>query len=247
MDNRIVVRLTSGERHELDAKWPQSAGQRVIGPRAVEIVKFYFRRNDPSCNFRRAKGGADLIVVSAKNEPELTIEVKGTGAKHLAPNQIKVSSEESKRVLVEKLIPIYRITDVFGDSPNIYVLIHGRDFSLKHEARWAFVLAKNNPSRSLDDQAKRNDILRTGKESKYDALRTWLQKDRSTTVMLLFREAKQLLGFPLPLSATKHQAYWANQRDTQNRPWARAWTDAGYIVDGLRLGTDGWVRFRRQS
>lgn len=149
-------------------------------------------------------------------------------------------------MLVEKLIPMYRVTDVFGESPVIHVLIHGKDFSLKHEARWAFVLVKTNPSRTMGGLATRKGVLRPAKESKYDSLRTWLQTDPSPKVTLLFREAKQLLGFSLPVSAAKHQAYWANQRNTQNRPWAKAWTDAGYRVDGLRLGDDGWVRFRRQ-
>jgi len=51
---------------------------------------------------------------------------------------LKVSGQGSHRLLVEKQVPVYRVTDVSGKSPSIYVLIHKRDFELEAEPRWTF-------------------------------------------------------------------------------------------------------------
>jgi len=84
------------------------------------------------------------------------------------------------------------------------------------------------------------------KRSKYDTLRDFLKKRSETEVTLLFSQAPEILGFALPASATKYQAFWANQSNTTVRPWAKAWQDAGFRVESYRLGEkDGWVRFKR--
>jgi hypothetical protein len=68
----------------------------------------------------------------------MIIEVKGTKSADIAWQQLKVSSQHSRDLLAEKGAPVYRVTGVFEQSPSIYVLVHGLDFSLVHEPRWMF-------------------------------------------------------------------------------------------------------------
>src|SRR6266496_146750 len=121
----IPVQLTHDELELLEKRWPKSKGNGSIEGRAVEIVQLYFGRKDPQCAFELPERGADLhVVLSGQGEP-LTIEVKGTVSRGLAWNQIKVSSANSWRLLTEKSMPVYRVSDVFGTSPTIFVLLHG--------------------------------------------------------------------------------------------------------------------------
>jgi len=90
--------------------------------------------------------------------------------------------------------------------------------------------------------------LRRSQASKYDALRQYLEGECGDKVTLSFNAANNILGCPLPASAHRHQAFWANQTDTSRRPWAKAWQEAGYEVESYRLSEkDGWVRFRRRK
>jgi hypothetical protein len=191
-----------------------------------------------------------MKVVLCDGSPPLLIEIKGTASPGVAWQQLKVSSEHSHRLLVEIGIPVYRVSEVFSQSPSIYVLFHGTDFLLEPEARWTFrpAAAKAVPhARSTSTNA----TLRPAAESvgsKYDPLRQHLQGRDEDRVTLSFKQAAEILGFPLPGSAYKHRAFWANQGDTANRPWARAWQTAGYEVETVRQSAaDGWVRFRRQT
>lgn len=82
--------------------------------------------------------------------------------------------------------------------------------------------------------------------SKYEQLRYYLEKQKTSEVTLKLDAAHELIGFRFPASAYMYQAYWANQTDTSNRPWARAWQQAGYRVDGYSLKKNGgWVRFTK--
>ena len=58
-------------------------------------------------------------------------------------------------------------------------------------------------------------------------------------------EIEQIIGAALPASACRHREWWANQRNTKNRPQAEAWTSAGFCVEEVDLGS--WVRFRRHT
>jgi hypothetical protein len=84
--------------------------------------------------------------------------------------------------------------------------------------------------------------------SKYDALREYLEKQDSREITFRFEDARKAIGFSLPPSAYKYQAFWANQSNIENRPWAKAWKEAGFEVVSYKLsGIDGWVRFKRRN
>ena len=183
----------------------------------------------------------------------MLIEVKGTASAGLAPQQLKVSSPHSRRLLAELRVPVYRVSEVFAVAPCVYVLTYGTDFTLEEEARWAFKpirgkVAKHQPLiRTAQASSKPRSAVSGGQMSKYDALRRYLESQAKQPVTLGFKEATKILGFPLPSSAYKYEAFWANQTDTTNRPQARAWQEAGYEVDSYRLSDDGWVRFKRHG
>ncbi len=237
----ITVDLTDSEFNNLEEKWPRGP-HASIGSRAVEITCIYLRRQHPDCVFEAPVAGADLNYRLAPNSPSQAVEVKGTEFDGLAWSQLKVSSTDSMR-LIENGAPVYRVSNVFARAPKIYVLLHGKDFLLQPEPRWAFKSVRSAPV-SGGGAASENSPKTAGR-SKYDALRAWLQEQPGDTVTLKFAEAEGVLGFPLPASAYAYQAFWANQRDVANRPWARAWTTAGFRVDQYKLSPDGWVRFRR--
>jgi len=132
------LELTRDEYESLNSKYPEGEGSSVIGKRAEEIVKIYFLKKDPKCQFAQPPKGADLLVVSSDGTRSLTIEVKGTKSADVAWQQLKVSSQHSRDLLVEKGVPVYRVTGVFQRSIAIYVLAYGLDFSLEHEPRWTF-------------------------------------------------------------------------------------------------------------
>jgi hypothetical protein len=69
--------------------------------------------------------------------------------------------------------------------------------------------------------------------AKYDGLRDFLaaQVVEVGEVSMTFPEVAQLVG-PLPESATKHRAWWANDSKVQ----ARAWRSAGWRVDSVDQG-----------
>lgn len=147
-------------------------------------------------------------------------------------------------------IPVYRVSEVFSQSPSIYVLKHGMDFLLVPEPRWAFkpVAAKVAPDAKLTSTSAAAHRTAQSVGSKYDPLLQYLQGQVQDRVTLSFKQAAEILGFSLPASACKHRAFWTNQGNAANRPWARAWQAAGYEVETVRQSaTDGWVRFCRRS
>ena len=72
----------------------------------------------------------------------VNIEVKGTQAKHIAWNQLKISGDASKNGIVDGW-PVYRVFGVFERTPRIYILRHNDDFTLKREVRWTFKRIKH--------------------------------------------------------------------------------------------------------
>ena len=247
MDTNLIT-LTTEEYERLNSLYPDSAGSGLIGKRAEEIVKIYFQRTSPGCTFAAPDAGADLTVLFCDGSSPSLIEVKGTAALGIAWPQLKVSSQQSYNLLVQAGVPVYRVSGVFTATPTIYVLRHGADFRLEEEARWAFKRSGAGGQAADDEAVELGEGTATThgpQMSKYDVLREYLEQQGGELVTLAFMDAPDVLGFSLPPSASRYQAFWANQTDTTNRPWARAWQSAGYRVEAHRLTDDGWVRFRR--
>ena len=59
----------------------------------------------------------------------------------------------------------------------------------------------------------------------YDPLRVYLRKQSDPVVRMTFGQVERVLGKPLPASARKHQAWWANET-VGTHSHARSWLDA---------------------
>ena len=84
--------------------------------------------------------------------------------------------------------------------------------------------------------------------SKYDLLRDYLTEVPTieAEITLSFPEIEKILHCPLPASAYRYPAWWANQADLSTRQQAGAWITAGFEVDGIHQERkSGWVRFIR--
>jgi len=83
--------------------------------------------------------------------------------------------------------------------------------------------------------------------NKYDPLRKHLLavQENILECTLSFPDIERLIGQTLPFSALNHRAWWSNQARLDNRPQAKAWVDAGFMVDTVHQGVGGWVRFKR--
>jgi hypothetical protein len=62
-------------------------------------------------------------------------------------------------------------------------------------------------------------------------------------VTLSFIHVERIINDKLPPSATKHRAWWSNEKDGVHVN-AHAWMDAGWKVDTVDL-SQRWVRFLR--
>ena len=80
--------------------------------------------------------------------------------------------------------------------------------------------------------------------SKYDPLCHHLVNSPETVVSLSFAEIERILGFALPASARRHQAWWANEREGTHSH-ARSWLEASYGTQGVDLNAQT-VRFVSQ-
>ena len=80
---------------------------------------------------------------------------------------------------------------------------------------------------------------------KYAPLEKYLRSKSQPELSLTFKEIGSILGQPLPRSARNHRPWWSNPRGTQGISQQSAWIDAGYHVDSVSLGEQGWVQFRR--
>ncbi len=241
--------LSDQEYAQLNSEYPRGKGSGLIGSRAEAIIKLYFRRGHSDCEFRKPGNGADLEVILLPNTPSIFLEIKGTEDSNIAFQKLKVSSAHSYRMLVDEKIPLYRVTSVFEKKLEVYILKYGEDFELEPEPRWSVKRKLDNQTQEEDkmpNKTSNSESDNRKKSSKYSSLTNHLRAQGGNEVTLLFSEADKVLGFPLPESAKQYQAYWANQSDTTNRPWAKAWQDAGFYVESFRLsGKDGWVIFRR--
>jgi hypothetical protein len=72
---------------------------------------------------------------------------------------------------------------------------------------------------------------------KYDPLMQLLSSlpKRENSKLLTFKHIEKEIGDKLPNSARSYPAWWANQSSFENRPQARAWTEAGFKVHLVAL------------
>ena len=79
--------------------------------------------------------------------------------------------------------------------------------------------------------------------ARYDPLRDYLQKQTLRQIALSFREIEDIIGAPLPASATRPQ-WWANLTSTETTHVQRnAWHTAGY--DAFLILGSRKVRFEK--
>ena len=105
--------------------------------KALYIVEKYIRDEcGEHAEIEDDRNGADLRI-SVDGKTVKRIEVKGTASNDLAWSQLKVSSQKSHDALKSGDAWMYRVVDVDGTHPRIYILTYGRDFKLEPEPRWA--------------------------------------------------------------------------------------------------------------
>ena len=104
--------------------------------KAVSIVRTYLReRFGHRAAIEEDKDGVDLrISIDGRRE---RVEIKGTESPTLDWHKLRVSSRKSHDALTSGDATIYRVVDVSGPTPRIYVLTHGQHFTLEPEPRWA--------------------------------------------------------------------------------------------------------------
>jgi len=90
------------------------------------------------------------------------------------------------------------------------------------------------PKKTSGDNLKRTTSKQGAgrRGSVYDPLRDFLQNRQSDYWETEFSEIEDLLGRPLPASASKYPAWWANQ--TRDNPvQAKSWMSVGWRVDAV--------------
>lgn len=79
--------------------------------------------------------------------------------------------------------------------------------------------------------------------TKYSALSQHLSAISANTVSLNFSEIEEIIGDELPSSASRHQAWWANESNGTHT-WAHLWQAAGWLKDSVDFDRK-IVTFRR--
>jgi hypothetical protein len=79
---------------------------------------------------------------------------------------------------------------------------------------------------------------------KYHKLRTYLAERNPQRLRLSFAQIARIAQAPLPASAYRHPAWWAN--DSTSHVQAKAWLDAGYKTENVDLAAQQ-VEFVRQD
>jgi hypothetical protein len=74
-------------------------------------------------------------------------------------------------------------------------------------------------------RTSRDFVLAPSGRSRYDGLRVHLSERSEPQVRLSFIEIERILGQPLPSSARRHRAWWANER-SGTHVHARSWLEA---------------------
>ena len=79
--------------------------------------------------------------------------------------------------------------------------------------------------------------------SKYNPLLQYLARSDVLYLKFSFAEIEKILGAPLPRSARRYSAWWANNQDG-GHVQAASWLDVGYHTENLDLNA-GTVSFRK--
>ncbi|MDE2990641.1 MAG: hypothetical protein OXU21_06215 [Chloroflexota bacterium] len=120
----------------LDPAQRQELASLSTANKAVSIVRAHLRdRYGNRAEIEDDRDGVDLrISIDGRRE---RVEIKGTESPTLDWHMLKVSSRKSHDALTSGDAAIYRVVDVSGPTPRIYVLTHGQHFTLEPEPRWA--------------------------------------------------------------------------------------------------------------
>ncbi len=79
--------------------------------------------------------------------------------------------------------------------------------------------------------------------SKYNPLLQYLARSDALYLKFSLTEIEKILGAPLPQSARRYSAWWANNQDG-GHVQAASWLDVGYHTENLDLNA-GTVSFRK--
>ena len=120
----------------LDPTQRQELASLSTAEKAESIVRTHLRdRFGRRAQIEEDGDGVDLRVsIDGRRE---RVEIKGTESPSLDWHKLKVSSRKSHDALTSGDASVYRVVDVSGPTPRIYVLTHGRHFTLEPEPRWA--------------------------------------------------------------------------------------------------------------
>jgi hypothetical protein len=80
--------------------------------------------------------------------------------------------------------------------------------------------------------------------ARYDALAQFLDNQSMPVWQAKFDDIENVLGFPLPASAHRHSAWWANQRGAGHSQ-VRGWRDVGWRTSEVDLQRKS-VKFERE-
>lgn len=124
----FAVALNPTERRDLASLSKADKAESIV---RKHLSDRYGRRAE----IEKDRDGADLkISVDGRIE---RVVVMGTESPTLDWHELKVSSRESHDALISGDALMYRVVDVSGPNPRIYVLTYGRHFTLEPEPRWA--------------------------------------------------------------------------------------------------------------
>ena len=114
------------------------------GQKAEAIVRlFLIQTYGARAKIKKVRDGADLRV-EFDDGNSFGVEVKGTSDTKIAWGKLKVPSQQSHNALKSGEVVMFRVVDVNGENPRIYVLEHGHDFYMQDEPRWSVKPAKPN-------------------------------------------------------------------------------------------------------
>ena len=124
----VEVELTSEDRRAM-------AGLGAAESTGYIVRKYLVDRYGDDVEIEEDVDGADLIV-SAGGE-QMRIEVKGTESSFMDWELIKISDQRAHYALTSGGATMYRVVNISGSNPRIYILNHGQHFTLEPEPTWA--------------------------------------------------------------------------------------------------------------
>ncbi len=124
----VEVELTTEDR--------QAMRTLSIQERAVFIVRRHLHeRFGPGAVIEADERGADLRV-SAEGERHI-VQIEATDSPVMDWEQMKISDQRAHYALTSGGATMYRVVNISGQNPRIYILNHGEHFTLEPEPTWA--------------------------------------------------------------------------------------------------------------